>query len=121
MAQDHDDPSGRARWFLKRRIGPEGSHAPEQILKASQARHQQLWEQAARSRIAFLPPGDGAVNWTPIGPSAVRHGSPAGNPVVSGRITGLAAGPGGRSMPAPRTAERGSPGTWGKAGSLWTS
>jgi hypothetical protein len=96
MAQDHDDPSGRARWFLKRRIGPEGSHAPEQILKASQARHQQLWEQAARSRIAFLPPGDGAVNWTPIGPSAVRHGSPAGNPVVSGRITGLAAGPGGR-------------------------
>jgi hypothetical protein len=93
MAEYNDDPGGRLQWFLKRRTGPDGTHPRDQILKASQARHQQLRQQAG-SPIAFRPPGTaGSVNWTPIGPSAIRHGSPTGNPAVSGRVTGICAGP----------------------------
>src|ERR1700722_2946559 len=93
MAEDRDDPSGRFQWFLERRTGPDGTFPRDQLLKASQVRHQQLRQQA-ESPLAFQPPvTGGGVNWTPIGPSAIRHGSPAGNPVVSGRITAICAGP----------------------------
>jgi Galactose oxidase, central domain len=113
-----DDPHGRAQWFLRRRLGPDGTHVPDAILKASQARHRQLREQAARVGLAFRPPGGaGTVNWTPIGPSAVRHGSPTGNPVVSGRITGIAAGPNDRVYAGSANA-----GVWFSAdrGATWT-
>lgn len=97
MTDEYDDSKARADWFLKRRAHADGTFPSDLILKSSQVRHQQLREQALRTRIAFRPPGGaGSVNWTPIGPSAVRHGSPTGNPVVSGRINAIAAGPGGR-------------------------
>jgi hypothetical protein len=36
--------------------------------------------------------------WTPLGPSVVGHGQAGGHPPVSGRITGLAVGPGGQRV-----------------------
>jgi|GEM_PF-1726126 len=47
----------------------------------------------------FVPPtAPGTVNWTPLGPAAINHGQAKSYPVVSGRITGLAVGPGGQRI-----------------------
>ena len=40
------------------------------------------------------PGGPGSVNWTPLGPSVQAKSDATGNPPVSGRVTGIAVGPG---------------------------
>lgn len=86
-----DDPLGRKQWFLQTRLGPEGRVTGDIFQRASADRH------AAQHRLAAaaapLAPGQsGAVNWTPLGPSAILNGQASGGPVVSGRITALAVG-----------------------------
>jgi len=45
-----------------------------------------------------VQPVVGGVNWTPLGPAAINHGQATFLPIVSGRITALAVGPGGQRI-----------------------
>ena len=92
MAQPPDNPFGRRAWFMRTRTGSDGRIARRLILQASQARH--AIEPPRRPRTAMMPRGAGA-NWNPLGPAVVRQGQASGSPLVSGRITSLAVGPGG--------------------------
>lgn len=58
------------------------------------------------------------VSWTPLGPSVQGKGDQTGNPALSGRVTGVAVGPGGARVYA--GAANG--GVWfsGDAGATWT-
>lgn len=91
-----DDPGARGEWFLATRRDAERKVIDRLYLRASRQRHRVLNRTKPESGGPPAPPGgSGAVNWTPIGPSAVAHGQASGNPPVSGRITAIVAGPGG--------------------------
>jgi hypothetical protein len=113
---EHDNPFGRRAWLVDRRTNADGTLPPDHILKASERRHQLQ----QRSRITMRPPGpEGTVNWMPIGPAVIRQGQASGNPLVSGRITALAVGPGGTRVYAASA----NGGVWysGDAGDSWTA
>jgi len=88
---EHDDVGGRRGWFLQTRVGADGQLPPAQLLNAS--RQHRLF--VLRHRTLMEAPGaPGTVNWTPLGPSAILNGQASGAPMVSGRVTALAVGPG---------------------------
>lgn len=108
QTEARDDVDGRRAWERSLR-GDEGEREVR-LLDASRLRHLAEAEQAdIRRRWRELlqglapgqppppaPPGLGtAVNWTPIGPSVIAHGQASNSPPVSGRVRGLAVGPGG--------------------------
>lgn len=79
--RDHLTPT---RW----RTGAGGASSPLKI-EQTHARG------AGGGFIPAIAPGPaGSVNWTPLGPSVIGHSYATGNPPVSGRISGLAIGPG---------------------------
>ena len=91
---EHDDPAGRARWFYSSRVDAQGNIPRGLIARASAQRHRM----AREFPLLVEPGGPGSVNWTPLGPSAVAHGTATGNPIVNGRFTALAVGPGGQRI-----------------------
>jgi hypothetical protein len=82
-----DDPRARAAWFLRTRSDADGNVLRGIYLEASRQRHR-IHNDPARPYAVPGPPG--SVNWTPLGPSAIKGGW-----IESGRITTIAAGPGG--------------------------
>ena len=114
MPGPDDDPFARRRWFVNRRSGREGKIPANAYLNALRHKHRIRNENAA----LFLPPTSTGVNWTPLGPAAIDHGQATSYPVVSGRITALAVGPGGQRIYA--GAANG--GVWysSDAGNTWT-
>ncbi len=87
-----DDHGGRDTWFRRSRGGRSGLPG-EVFLRAATSRA------AADDRVPSAAPGlPGTVNWVPLGPHAVTGGQASGSPVVSGRIEGLAVGPGGQRV-----------------------
>ena len=91
---EHDDPAGRARWFYSSRVDAQGNISYGLIARASAQRHRM----AREFPLLVEPGGPGSVNWTPLGPAAVAHGQATGNPIVNGRFTALAVGPGGQRI-----------------------
>jgi hypothetical protein len=94
MADGFDNPGGRREWFHRMLRGHAGAPPRGSFLAASRRRREIQRQQRARALTAEAPSGTGA-NWVPLGPSAIPQGQASGNPVVSGRITALAVGPGG--------------------------
>src|SRR5437016_5160114 len=86
-----DNPGGRREWFHRMLRGHSAAPPRRAFLTASR-RRREIHRQ--RALTAEAPSGTGA-NWVPLGPSAIPQGQASGNPVVSGRITALAVGPGG--------------------------
>src|SRR6516165_10328734 len=87
----------RHEWLQERLGFADGTLPPDLLARASRQKRA-MEKQAAEVRAlkfaaAAAPPID--RYWTPFGPSAVAHGQAEGHPVVSGRVTGLAVGPGG--------------------------
>jgi len=116
-----DRHTNRHDWFWDRRRLPDGSVALDAIARGSRQKRAMESQQAEARVREFSPRIAGpAVDpyWTPLGPSAVAHGQAAGHPVVSGRITSLAVGPGGNRVYV--GAANG--GTWYSedSGSTWT-
>jgi hypothetical protein len=93
-------------------IAPEGGL----LARASRQKRALLRERFAPADTGPPPP---APYWTPLGPSVVGHGQAGGNPPVSGRITGLAVGPGGQRVYAGSA----NGGVWYSedAGASWTT
>lgn len=96
---ERDDPRVRAEWFLASRRDEEGRILHGILAKAIRRRRELQRELNARGgRLDGEPEGTpgpaGSVNWTPIGPSVVAAGS-GQRAGVSGRVNGLAIGPGG--------------------------
>jgi hypothetical protein len=91
-----DNWEDRRRWFYQSRVGADGTIPDGLFARASAQRHAQLAAFFAGLEAAPAPPGGpGAVNWTPIGPSAVAHGQATNFPPVSGRIQSVVVGPAG--------------------------
>jgi len=102
QVEKRDEPQARRDWFLRSRADEHGRPLRGTFLKASAARR--TAEKAAGTSPAGTPGtpggggglpagtpgGPGSVNWTPLGPSVI-----AGGLKESGRVTTLAAGPGG--------------------------
>jgi hypothetical protein len=93
----HDN---RHKWLADRRALPDGSRI-KTIARGS--RQRRAMENAASPPAAphlvelraLVAPPAVAPYWTPLGPSAVANGQADGHPTVSGRVTSIAAGPGG--------------------------
>jgi hypothetical protein len=93
-----DRLQSRREWLQKRLGLADGTLPPDLIARAS-AQKRAMEKQAAEMRalkFAAAPPID--AYWTPLGPSAVAHGQADDHPVVSGRVTALAVGPGGNRV-----------------------
>ncbi len=94
----NDNPKNRREWFLHSRRLRDGT-LPHAIFSRGSAQRKRLERVPSLVR-AFdtpaTPPPPIAPYWTPLGPSVVAHGQAKGNPPVSGRVTSIAAGPGGR-------------------------
>jgi len=91
--EEGEGPEARVEWFLSSRTDREGKPLRRVFLEASRRRHQleeELRKAAGTASPAGTPGPAGSVNWTPLGPSAISSGL-----VESGRVTCLAAGPGG--------------------------
>ena len=94
-----DDPSGRRQWFVNSRQS-KTRKMPAGLIASASAKKRATEHRHARSSAFDNAPLDttqGGVNWTPLGPLGIAHGIDAGSafPMVSGRITCLAIGPGG--------------------------
>src|ERR1700726_3032023 len=93
-----DRHANRHDWFWQQRLLPDGTLPLDAIARGSRQKRA-LERQQAEARAREIRPrvAGPAVDpyWTPLGPSAVAHGQAAGHPVVSGRISSLAIGPGG--------------------------
>jgi hypothetical protein len=85
--------SGRRAWFANPRTDADGNVRPGAHLAALQARIEA--ESAQRLRPEDLPSAAGG-QWNPLGPAGVGLGQAEGRPRVSGRVTGIAAHPGGQ-------------------------
>src|SRR6266403_687101 len=94
MAGLDDDPNARRQWFLERRRRPNRKIPAGAYLKALNHKHR-LRQKGVRP---LVQPVVGGVNWTPLGPAAINHGQATFLPIVSGRITALAVGPGGQRI-----------------------
>jgi hypothetical protein len=89
--EDVDRVHDRMAWFYKSRR--TDGVARDMYAKGSAVRHR------IQKELPKAPPGGpGSVNWTPLGPSLITHGQASGHPGVSGRINGLAVGPGGERI-----------------------
>src|SRR5215472_4063979 len=96
-----DDAIGRREWLLEQRRLPDGTVPTGLIARASRQKRLMQRQIAARMvaevRLSAAPPPIPPY-WTPLGPSVIAHGQASGHPIVSGRITGLAVGPGGNRV-----------------------
>lgn len=101
-----DDPSERQRWFLARREDEDGNIPVDLLQRASAAKRALIQLETAGTSDAggdeggggeapSPPGGAGSVNWTPLGPSVIARGQATSLPPVTGRLTSVAAGPGG--------------------------
>jgi hypothetical protein len=102
-------PQSRLEFWQSLRSANGKRPGPRRLLLASQRARRAQRDETLVLRDALIdrikaerddqppaPPGPaGAVNWTPVGPSAVAFGQATNDPPVSGRITALAVGPGG--------------------------
>src|SRR5215472_99977 len=90
----------RHEWVQERRRLADGTLPLDLFARASRQKRAMEKQAAAvralRFAAAAAPPID--PYWTPFGPSAVAHGQAAGHPVVSGRVSALAVGPGGNRV-----------------------
>lgn len=103
-AGEHDDKVARLQFFRDRRSDGKGRLRTGQLLGGLKGRWRGELDafrriaEAGVEHIAGAPPGPpppgtpGAVNWTPIGPSAIAHGQARTDPTVCGRVTCLAVG-----------------------------
>jgi hypothetical protein len=90
----YDDPGGRALWFRRSRLGEDRHVLRNAIAKASAQKR--LMERKRALSAPTPPGGPGSVNWAKLGPEKIDGGQGgAVHPVVSGRITSIAVGPGG--------------------------
>lgn len=119
----YDDPLGRAHFFRRSRLGADGKMLRGAIAKASHAKRLEARRLAAlRGVLAapVAPGGPGSINWTSLGPEWIEGGQTgAVHSYVSGRVTGIAVGPGGTRAYV-GTANGG---VWftGDGGSSWTA
>src|SRR5215469_14041588 len=99
---DSGDRLQARREWLQKRLGFAGGAPPPDLIARASRQKRAMEKQAAEVRAlkfaaaAAPPPID--PYWTPVGPSAVAHGQAEGHPVVSGRVTSLAVGPGGNRV-----------------------
>lgn len=114
--------SRRKAWFARPRTGAVGQIRPGAHLRALAARI------AAESVPLIRPDGPAGdlvspsgPQWNPLGPAGVCRGEPDGRPRVSGRVTSIAAHPGGkRAYAGPRAGGPGTPRTPACTGVAWT-
>jgi hypothetical protein len=85
--------SGRRAWFANPRTDADGDIRPGAHLAALRARI--AAESAGAARPEDLPSAAGG-QWNPLGPAGVGLGQANGRPRVSGRVTSIAAHPGGQ-------------------------
>lgn len=96
----YDDPDSRARHFRLTRAGADQRTLRGTIASGSAAKRAQerrVVQARAELEMPAPPGGPGSVNWVNMGPQGVRRGmGGAASPVVSGRVTSVAVGPGGQ-------------------------
>jgi hypothetical protein len=88
---EKDDPRERERWFYASRGSADGK-VPLRLFAKASAQRRRLERKRKEKR---LPGGPGSVNWTPLGPSVIARRQEDQALVLSGRINGIAVGPGG--------------------------
>src|SRR5689334_22410494 len=97
-----DNPYSRRGWFLRSRRHRDGRLAHAAFARGSAQRKQHEQAPASLREARFFAAAGAAPPpippyWICLGPSVVSHGQAKGNPPVSGRVTAIAAGPGGRA------------------------
>lgn len=94
-----DQLSGRQGWFANPRTDADGDIRYGAHLAALQARiaaESTAAEPAGVARPEAAPSPGKTGQWDPLGPAGVGHGQADGRPRVSGRVTSIAAHPGGQ-------------------------